>query len=54
MFFDRIIGHALHILRGQQQGFKPLTEAQYDKLCAKIERTVRRVGRNGCQLPGWR
>ena len=36
--YERILCHALHILRSRIQGFKPLTEEQYNKLCNKIER----------------
>jgi hypothetical protein len=35
--YERIMFHAMHILRSRIQGFKPLTEAQYNSLCNKIE-----------------
>ena len=35
--YERIMGHAFHILRSQVQGFRPLTEEQYNRLCKKIE-----------------
>ena len=35
--YGRIMNHALHILRSHIQGFKPLTEEQFNKLSDKLE-----------------
>jgi len=37
--YERILCHTMHILRSMYQGFKPLTEEQYNKLCDRIEKS---------------
>jgi hypothetical protein len=37
MNYERALFWHFHCLRGKEEGFMPLTEEQYNKLCDKIE-----------------